>query len=147
MCYTGGLPSTLAFVGPKAEFMAFPCNNVIVLTDTPVMPDAVLSEHDDGGDGGREGFGVGEEEEEEEVGGRGGVGLLVPEAPPPPQLFLRGHTDTVTHLQLSHAGHLLASAQGDSLGAAGGCLENVFSMPGVTWGDGFVTVSWAVNSL
>eukprot|EP00752_Nemacystus_decipiens_P009345 g8352.t1 len=126
LCYTGGLPSTLAFVGPEAEFMAFPCNNVIVLTDTPVMPEAVFSE--DGSDGGREGFGVGEEEEEEDGGrgierGEGGEavgGLLAPEPTPPPQVFLRGHTDTVTHLQLSHAGHLLASAQGDSLGAAGG---------------------------
>eukprot|EP00903_Cladosiphon_okamuranus_P011112 g10488.t1 len=115
LCYTGGLPSTLAFIGPEAEFMAFPCNNVIVLTDTPVMPEAEFSEHGDVY-GGREGFSVGKEGRGEEAAD----GLLAPQPQPPPQLFLRGHTDTVTHLQLSHAGHLLASAQGDSLGAAGG---------------------------
>ncbi|CAM9725981.1 unnamed protein product [Scytosiphon promiscuus] len=88
LCYTGGdLPGTNAvvFVGPEAEYMAFPCNNVIVLMETPVMPEVVFPE--------------------------GGVGFGI---------FLRGHTDTVTRLRLSHAGHLLASAQGDPLGAAGG---------------------------
>lgn len=34
-------------------------------------------------------------------------------------VFLRGHTDRVTHLKMSTAGHILASAQGDALGGAG----------------------------
>jgi len=121
LCYTGGLPTTLAFVGPGDEYMAFPCNNVIVLAETPLMPEVQFSEQHGGGGGagaGAEGFGVGGEEDESDVEGGDGV-RLPPRSPPPPHIFLRGHTDTITRLQLSHAGHLLASAQGDSLGAAG----------------------------
>ncbi|CAM9902622.1 unnamed protein product, partial [Hapterophycus canaliculatus] len=125
LCYTGGdLPgtTTVVFVGPGAEYMAFPCNNVVVLMETPVMPEAVFPE------GGGFGFGV---VKEDGLGGGGWEGSgaeglpPAPPAPPlpppspPPQIFLRGHTDTVTRLSLSHAGHLLASAQGDPLGAAG----------------------------
>ncbi|CAM9761154.1 unnamed protein product, partial [Ectocarpus sp. 12 AP-2014] len=119
LCYTGGdLPgsTTVTFVGRGAEFMAFPCNNVIVLMETPVMPEAFFS--GDGPAGMDEGVGAekeGEEEEEE----RDGL-LELPQPAPAPHIFLRGHTDTVTRLKLSHAGHLLASAQGDPLGAAGG---------------------------
>ena len=51
--------------------------------------------------------------------GGGGSERGAPSAPPAPHVFLRGHTDMVTRLRLSHAGHILASAQGDSLGAAG----------------------------
>lgn len=64
--------------------------------ETPALPEAFLEENERG----------------EEIDGRG-------ECLPAPHLFLRGHTDTVTLLQLSTAGHLLASAQGDPLGAAG----------------------------
>lgn len=120
----------MVFVGAGAEYMAFPCNNVIVLMETPVMPEVVYPE-------GGVGFGV---KEEESFGGggvadwdrRAGAEGMPPSPPspplppptptplgPPPQIFLRGHTDTVTRLRLSHAGHLLASAQGDPLGAAG----------------------------
>lgn len=106
LCYTGDLPSTLAFVGSGAEFVAFPSNNVIVLMETPVMPEVVphdeevLQEGVEGRQRQRDGDGKGE--------------FL-----PAPHEFLRGHTDTITHVQLCHAGHLLASAQGDPLGAAG----------------------------
>lgn len=104
----------MAFVGRAAEFMAFPCNNVIVLMETPVMPEAVFSE----GGPARMDQGVGAEKEEKEKEERDGL-LSLPQPAPAPHIFLRGHTDTVTRLQLSHAGHLLASAQGDPLGAAG----------------------------
>lgn len=103
LCYTGGLPGTLEFVGKAAEYVAFPCNNVIVMMETPVMPKVLLPE----GGGRREES----SEENEEEGGESST--------PAPHVFLRGHTDVVTRVRLSHAGHLLASAQGDSLGAAG----------------------------
>lgn len=96
LCYTGGFPNTLAFVGGD-QFVAFPCNNVVVLMETPTLPEAFPEERE---------WGDGVMEER-------GESLTAP------HLFLRGHTDTVTRLQLSTAGHLLASAQGDSLGAAG----------------------------
>lgn len=101
LCYTGGLPGTLAFVGRDSELLAFPCNNVIVLMDTPVMPTEECFPDGDNGGEGRKGR------------GRGSSDL------PAPHDFLRGHTDTVTQLRLSHAAHVLASAQGDPLGAAG----------------------------
>lgn len=97
LCYTGGLPGTLAFVGGD-KFVAFPSNNVIVLMETPRMPEACPR-----GGVGKDG------------GGSGGASGVVPA----PHLFLRGHTDRVVRMELSHSGHLLASAQGDVLGAAG----------------------------
>lgn len=68
--------------------MAFPSNNVVVLMETPRLPD-------DSGEG-------------------------VTSGPPSLHVFLRGHADRVTRVELSNAGHLLASAQGDTQGDAGG---------------------------
>lgn len=72
--------------------MAFPSNNVVVLMETPRLPEAVVGE-----------------------GGEGDSGCSTAA----PHVFLRGHTDRVTRVELSNSGHLLASAQGDVLGAAG----------------------------
>lgn len=84
--------------------MAFPSNNVIVLIETPVMPEPFFPARG----------------EENTGGGRVGDEKKADDEPlPAPHAFLRGHTDTVTLLRVSNGGHLLASAQGDPLGAAG----------------------------
>lgn len=83
--------------------MAFPSNNVIVLIETPVMPEPFFPARGENTGGG----GMGDEKKADD------------ELLPAPHAFLRGHTDTVTLLRVSNGGHLLASAQGDPLGAAG----------------------------
>lgn len=126
LCYTGGSASdTLAFLAGD-RLVAFPSSNVVVLMGTPRLPGETRRREQElgGGGGGCPSASSGDTDQrrnsgafadEDDVHGGNASSVRGPSA----HVFLRGHTDRVTRMEVSTGGHLLASAQGDPQGAAG----------------------------